>query len=169
MKTELRSGAELDILSQDELRTVLTETLSGYLRTPYRVRFFGGGTTSNAGAVTIDVHPPARPGFMLLVNVVVVNVAGYTYASPYTATQGSVTFLRAPGRHSLVGTVERGYEFGGSSGGSLPFYYTSGDDRAIDLIDQEILQLQFTGAPDSTVVTVSGSGTMIPLPDQAAY
>jgi hypothetical protein len=170
VKTKLVSGAELDVLTEDELRTVLTETLSGYLREPYRVRFAGGGVTTSLGALTVDVNPAARPGFMLLVNVIVVNVAGYTYASPYNpGTQGALVLLRSPGPHSSVGMIERGYAFGGSSGGSLPCYYSSGDDRAIDLRDQERLQLQFTGGPASSSIVISGHGTMIPLADQAAY
>ena len=45
MQTELRAGAVLDVLTQDELKTVLEEVASGYLRDPYRVRINAGGVT----------------------------------------------------------------------------------------------------------------------------
>jgi hypothetical protein len=167
---ELRAGAELDILTADELRGEVEGILSGYLRQPYRVRIEQGGTTNGSGALTIDNCLQARPGFQLLVNAVVIGVAGYTYAAPYNpATQGAIELIRAPGPGSSQVEHLRGYPFGGSSGGSIPAVYTSGDDRAIDLLEQEVLQVQVIGGPASTVVFIKGHGTMIPLPDIAAY
>ncbi len=169
MLQELRAGAQLDILTADELRTEFEGVLSGYLRQPYRVRIEAGGTTDDDGNVIVDECLQARPGFQCLVNAVVVLPAGYTFEIPYTATVGAVQLLRAPAPGSTLGDVLRGYAFGGTSGGSLPAVYTSGDDRAVDLLDQEVLQVQILEGPPDTTIMVRGHGTMIPLPDAAAY
>ena len=172
MQTEIRAGAVLDVLTQDELRTVLEEISSGFLRDPYRVRLFGGGETDDAGSLVFDVTSggKARPGFQLLINRLVIVPTGYTFAAPYEPMdQGAVEMFRSPGPGSVLGDLVDGNPFGGGSGGSLPTVYTVGDDRSVDLLDQEVLQLRITGGPVSTVITVIGHGTMIPLPDEAAY
>ena len=170
METEIRAGAVLDVLTADELKTVLEELASGYLRNPYRVRIEAGATTNGSGDVLIDNVAQARPGFQLLVNRLEVTPDGYTFASPFApVSQGAVTVLRAPAEGSSLGDVKDGYPFGASTGGSLPCVYSAGDDRAVDLVDQEVCQVQVTGGPTSTPVVVRGHGTMIPLPDQAAY
>lgn len=161
MKTELRPGAELDLLSQDELRTVLEETLAGYLRPPYRVRVEAAGVTDATGAA-VFAAASSRPGYRLVLNSLLVIPAGYSYATPYTTTAGAVQLLR--GSSGSTGDVLRGAPFGGGSGGSLPLLLLDdGDDRAVFAVDTESLLVEVIAGPAHTVVAARGHGVMLPV------
>lgn len=166
MRFEIKAGEQLDVLTQDELRTVLGEVLSGYLRSPYRVRFVEAGTTDADGDVLIANVAQARAGFELRVLRLTILVDGYSFSDPYSpAEEGAVTLIRG-GAGIQAGDEQDGFGFGGSSGESLPVVYTESEARAFDLRDQETLQVQVAGGPASTGVTIFGHGLMIPLPPE---
>lgn len=158
MRTSIQAGAELDVLTQDELRTVLEETLSGYLRPPYRDRVIAGGSTDDDGSMLVVAYT-VRRGFQFLLNRLEILPAGdYSWAAPYEPMdQGAVQILRN-------GEIVTGYPFGGGSGGSLPAELVDTSSHAIDFVDGEVVQVQIIGGPASTPFLLLGFGHVSPMP-----
>lgn len=161
----IAAGEEFEVLTQDELRTVLDETLSGYLRSPYRVRIVENGVTDSSGNCLIEDVAKSRAGMALLVLRLTIGAQGFTFASPFN-TGGAVQLIRAGGG-AQAGDVMDGTLLGNTgepNEQTLPWVYTESRDRAIDIRDQETLQVQIIGGPHSTPITIFGHGVMVPLP-----
>lgn len=160
MQTKIAAGETLETLTQEELRTVLEELASGYLRDPFRDRIDAGGTTTAGGALQTGIYKP-KQGYRFRLQRLAVIVDGYTYASPYNpGTQGCLQILRGTRNANLV--VD-GYAFGGSTGGTLPATYVESSSKAIDVVSGEELYLQVVGGPASKSVSIIGHGQLEPL------
>lgn len=159
-KVSIKAGEELDVLTQDELRTVLEETLSGYLRTPYRDRVVAGGSTDSSGDMAPVAIYKVRAGFHFVLTRLIVLPAGYTFASPFSPTpQGAVELLRD---QDLVD----GYPFGANTGGTLPAVLTNNKAQAIEAADGETISAQVAGGPHSTAFLFLGHGFVSPIEPQ---
>jgi hypothetical protein len=166
VETEIRAGAVLDILTADELKTVLEEVASGYLRLPYRKRIIGTIKLDGSGNGVSGISAKARPGFTLIITRLCFTISGgankYTFAAPFSpGSAGAIEFLRGTGGSTVTDLVD-GYAFGASTGGSLPCVYTNSESHAVEVIDQEDIRIQVLGGPASSNLDVIGSGMMIP-------
>lgn len=160
MRTEIKPGASFDTLTQDELRTLLEEFASGYLRPPQHVRFENGVTLDSSGDGTVDVYRP-NLGYLFLLNRLVVDTSpGHTFGNPYQAAGGYLQIL-------VGGQTYDGAGFTVASPGdniTLPAVFTATDSYAVWARDGETVQLQLVAGPASAAVMVRGTGLLIPLP-----
>ncbi len=155
-KVPLKAGAEVDFLTQEELRSVLEETAGRlYPPSPYRVRINSGGLLDGSGNGTFDILR-SELGYVDTLTRLVVNANGFDWQTPYT-TASSIEILRD-------GTVVDGYRIGGSSGGQIPTILTNNRAQAVYYQDGEVLQLKVTGGPASTGIVLNGHVWREPIP-----
>lgn len=154
MRVVLKPGAELDLLTRDELHAELVEVASGYLRPPRRTRFVQGGVTDTDGVVTIPVLD-VQQGYVFELTRMVIDVSGKTFGSPYTSSSGYWNIL-------LNGELVDG----DNMSGGLPSIYTESESRAIYVFGGEQLALYLNAGSGlaSTGVMIRGQGVLTPLP-----
>ena len=158
-KSLIKAGAEIDVLTRDELHTELVEVASGYLRPPQDIRFDAGGVIDGTTyLIAFDVYKPEL-GYKFRLTRLTINLSGYTFGTPYTAAGSYFEILRG-------GQVLDGLNLDVTSAGfQLPYVYTESDSRAIFCQDGELLQLKVVG--DNTVggatVSCHGQGILLPL------
>ena len=111
MKFTLKPGAEFEVATADEIRAVMEETVSGYLRPPGRVRIEQTIKLDGSGNGTAQVAQ-AEAGYVYLINRLI--------AEPWSATTGAYSFA-APYIPSTTGGLDLklddkdvvdGYQFG---------------------------------------------------------
>jgi hypothetical protein len=150
----LKPGAELDLLTREELHAELVEVASGYLRPPERRRFVEGGTTDANGIVTIPVLT-VQQGYVFELTRLVIAPSGKTFGNPYTSSTGYWNLL-------LNGEMVDG----DNMTGGIPSIYTESESRAIYVFGGEQLQLHLNAGSGlaSTQIMVRGQGVLTPLP-----
>ena len=157
MLQQLRPNAELDLLTQDELRSVVTEIVSGYLRPPQEFRHPGGLELDNTGAGTGNLTR-AEAGMVYIVTRLEIIPDGYTMRAPWNPTvQGGIDLY-------VDGQWRDGTPFGGSSGYILPIVYTQSESRAVRFHDGAVLSIQVKGGPTSVGINVAVCGFRSPMP-----
>lgn len=157
MKQQLRPNAELDLLTKEELRTVTSEVLSGYLRPPERIRHPGGLDLDGSGNSTLTGIYRVEAGMQAIITRIEFALDGYSMRAPYNPTQqGGVDIYEN-------GQWRDGFPFGGSTGFILPAVYTESRERAIAISDGSLLQIQVGGGPVSTGLTVAVCGVLLPI------
>ena len=157
MRQQLKPNAELDLLTEEELRTVLTEVVSGYLRPPQRVRHPGGLELDNTGASTLTGIYRVETGMRMIVTRIEFALDGYSARVPYNpVAQGGVDLY-------VDGQWRDGFPVGGSTGYILPATYTESHRSAIAIEDGALLQVQVAGGPASTGLTIAVCGWLEPL------
>ena len=155
MKTPIKAGAELDILNENELRTVLAEVMSGYLRPKFERSFEQGGVCSAQGVMTLELYRP-KPGFVFkLARLVIDPSPAYTFGAPFTNTAGYYNLLVsgeiADGNNMTIG---------------IPAVATASESHAVIVRDGEQLSLYLNGGAGLSGVTimVRGYGHEMALP-----
>jgi hypothetical protein len=154
VRVVLKPGAELDLLTRQELHAELLEIASGYLRPPERWRFTDGGKTDTNGAVTIPIIR-VKQGYVFELTRLVIDVSGKTFGNPYTSSSGYWNLL-------LNGELVDG----DNMSGGLPSIYTESESRAIYVFGGEKLDLSLNAGSGlaSTSVMIRGQGVLTPLP-----
>lgn len=157
MKQTLRPNAELDLLTKEELRAVVSEELSGYLRPPERIRAPHGFALSASGAGGPTGVYRVDAGMRAIITRIEFDLDGYSMRSPYNpSAQGGVDIY-------ADGQWRDGFPFGASTGYILPAIYTESRERAIVIEDGALLQVQIAGGPASTGFTVNVCGILLPM------
>lgn len=157
MKQTLRPNAELDLLTKEELRDVLTEIVSGHNRPPERIRHPGGVTLDGSGNAPLTGIYRVEAGMRAIVTRIEFFLDGYSMRSPFNPTPagGIDIYVDAQWRD--------GFPFGGSTGFILPAVYTEARERAIVAEDGAHMQIQVGGGPASTGLTVALCGILVPI------
>jgi hypothetical protein len=155
-KFTIKPNAELDLLTQDELRTVVTETISGYLRPPSRMRVPAGVSLDGSGDGTVDAYR-VEAGMRFVLTRLEVTADGYTAAVPFNpVTQGGIDIY-------VDGQWRDGFPIGGGTGYVLPAVYVEGHRTAIEAADGSLFTLVVGGGPASTGLTVNVCGFLSPI------
>lgn len=157
MKTVLKPNAELDLLTQEELRAVLAELVSGYLRPPVFTRDPAGVTLNGSGAGTVT-FAAVDAGMIFIVTRIEFAADGYNARAPYNpAAEGGIDLY-------VNGEWRDGYQFGSTTGGLLPATYTQSESRAVRMFGGDILTATIAGGPASTGFTAALCGLLAPEP-----
>ncbi len=155
-KQLLRPNAELDLLTQDELRGVLEEIVSGYLRPPQRIRNPAGVDLDGSGNGTVLAYQ-VEAGMRFTLTRLEVTADGYTAYAPYNPTPAGGIDIYVDGQW------RDGVPFGGTTGYVLPVVYTQSESRAISLADGALLTVVVHAGPASTGLLVNACGILEPL------
>ncbi len=159
MKAQLRAGAELDLLTQDELREVLSDFAESFQNRPLRRLRVPAGVALD-GSGNGDVRPyRVETGYRLVLTRIEISLDGYTAAAPYNpSAQGGVDVY-------VDDHWRDGIPIGGNTGYILPTVYTQGDDTAIVADQDALLKIRITGGPVSTGAIVNVCGFLVPIPN----
>lgn len=97
MKQKLTAGAELDLLTEQELRTLIEELVSGYLRPTMPRRDEDGLLVPAGGADVTLALPPVSRGMEIVYTRLVIEAPGsaFTPAAPYNAAGAYVAIMRS--------------------------------------------------------------------------
>lgn len=156
MKVVLRPNAELELLTQDELRQVVRETLAGWNRPaqtgrPRQTVQTDGSGNANGNANGLKLYV-VRPGQTFRLHRLFIRPEASTFGVPYTSNTGYVEIMRgeraidgfpltAPGIPKMMTW--------GTADGPL---YKNGDELRIDIY----------GGPVSAVIIADAQGTIKP-------
>ena len=157
MLQQLKPNAELDLLTRDELRDVLTEIVSGHNRPPQRIRHPGGITLDGSGNGALTGIYRVEAGMRAIVTRVEFFLDGYSARAPFNPTVAGGIDLYVDGQW------REGWPVGGSTGFILPAVYTESKDRAIVIEDGALLQIQAGALATSTGLTVNVCGLLFPI------
>lgn len=163
MKAVLKPGAELDILTKDELaetlRTLRDELKSGYGRDAVLWRDFNStklDANGNSGIVGVPITQNPSPvnlyrgkaGQTIILHRLAITAEGIAFATTYT---GYLYLMRG----------DRMIDFANLANGfPIVFLYTS---NAPWYTDQEAIQIQVSGGPPSTNLVIDAQGTIAGL------
>lgn len=153
-KFEIKPGAELDVLTRDELHVELQETISGYLRPPVWIRNPAGVILDGSGDGTVAPAYVVDAGMEFTFTRAEFFVDGYTAANPFTASSGGIDIY-------VDGTWRDGYPF--SAGLLLPGTYTETQSKAIHCFGGAEITVVVTGGPASKGFSVAVCGYLAPL------
>lgn len=159
MKTQLRAGAEIDLLTADELKQLLDAYLSGFLRPPQTVRpaqsiplDASGNTNQNANSRIYEV--PA--GYVFRLHRAEFGIDGYTYGAPYTSNTGYLEIHQnGIARDGLPLTAP-----------GLPAVWSGGTADGIEYRNGERVAVKLVGGPASKALNVQLQGTLEPIVSQ---
>lgn len=160
MKTKLQAGAELDLLTKDELHGVMkTVTRDWFNQVARGDRFprFSGSATITAGALRIDgsTHDNQRlgpaEGFVWAVQRLALSGLTTNTGTPLTSSTEPVQlFVNDDGPSSLVHPALQGYQDFGQHG--------------LVLYPGDTLLVVGTGLTKSGVITLTGQAREVPMP-----
>lgn len=159
MKTEIRAGAQLDLLTQEEMRSLLEEVASGYLRPPQRIRVPGGLVLDGSGNAAVTPVYVVEAGMKFVLTRIEFIPDGYTMRAPATVSSGGIDIY-------VDGQWRDGVPFGSGSGqvGSLPCVYTQSESRAVEAEDGAQFEVAVAGGPASKGLGIAVVGFLSPLP-----
>ena len=159
MKQQLKPNAELDLLTEAELRSVVEEVASGYLRPPQRIRVPGGLALDGSGNAAVTPVYVVEAGMKFVLTRIEFIPDGYTMRAPATVTSGGIDLY-------VDGQWRDGVPFGSGSGqvGSLPCVYTQSESRAVEAEDGAQLEVAVAGGPASRGLAIAVVGFLFPLP-----
>jgi len=157
VKHVLKPNAELELLTQDELRAALSELVSGYLRPPTFTRDPAGVKLDGSGDGTVTFQA-IDAGMIFVVTRMEFFVDGYDSRAPFSpAGQGGLDIY-------VNGQWRDGYQFGGTTGGLLPATFTQSESRAIRMFGGDVLTVGVLGGPASTGFSAALCGLLTPEP-----
>lgn len=155
MRFKLEAGAELDLLTRDELLEALREdrlARSGREVTPVRVE--ENGVTDGTGALTLEVFTvPLGREFAL--TRLVVDADGFTPGAPYKSGTGWIDVRRSGARVDFV-NLQNG----------LPALSVDSDKTANRWRNGEQLEVVLAGGPANTNIRVTGQGWLYGSPQE---
>lgn len=161
MKQKLTAGAELDLLTAQELRTITEELISGYLRPDMPRRDEDGLLSGATGDVTLSL-PPVPRGMEIVYTRVVIEAPGsaFTPATPYNAAGSYIALMRNDIELldfvSLVAAA--------ANGGGIPYRFGPWSvANGIRVRDGEQLRALVHVPPASTGLILRGEGFLSPL------
>lgn len=161
MKQRLVANAELDLLTADELRTLLQEYASGWLRPPQTIR--------PSGTIALDASGDSSPavggdanvgdavymvpaGLRFRLHRIGIFPDGVVFGTPFTAANGYVEIQR--GDRAIDGF---GFQVGSAG---LPRVLTWGKDDAPEYAGNEKIGVLINAGPANTNVRVHLQGTL---------
>lgn len=159
MKVKIAPGAELDLLSEEELHRTLTTVLSGFARGPVTnripvvVALNSSGNTqvgSTAGPVPLFKVPS---GYTFTLHRAAFQLDGYTFGVPYTSNSGYLEIQRAGLMMDGIPLTSPG----------LPRVLTGGSADGILFDNNETVDLLVVTGPASKSLQVVLQGTLEPL------
>lgn len=160
MKTKLQAGAELDLISKDEMRDVLKSVTQDWFNQTARgdrFKLFSASATIAAGALTIggalqrDAVLGPADGFVWAVQRVAVFGLTTTTGDPkVTASEPLRLFLNDDGASSLVHPALQGYQAFG--------------EHELVLYPGSTLLVTGTSLTASGVITLTGQAREVPMP-----
>lgn len=133
MKQKITAGAELDLLTREELAATLEGIVSGYLRPTMPRRDEDGLVVASGADVTITL-PPAPRGMEVIYTRVVLDAPGsaFTPGAPYNAPASYIGLYRDLELIDFVSNVA-------GAGGGIPYRWTFSTSNGIRLRDGEAL------------------------------
>jgi hypothetical protein len=174
MKQKLTAGAELDLLTQEELEATVQGIVSGFRRPTTPWRDVSGSTGVASGDIQVTLSLPVKPGYELVLVRLVLDAPGsaFTPAAPYTAA-GSYSNLLRSTTNAVVGQGEvldfASNVSGGPGAPGIPQRWLFGDSFGPRFREGEILAVFVHLPPASTALRLLGEGYLSPLvPDEGA-
>lgn len=153
MKHVLTSGAEIELVSPDELRTILGETFPSR-KGPQTERMLNGLKVDASGNGTVVLwQVPAGMEFEL--HSLLITADG---KSPASRMATGYAYLQAGG---ALGDVLDVFDFT-LTGAGVPIRHTYGSDAPL-YHEREVVCVCFFGITASTNVVVRGQGVLAPL------
>lgn len=166
MKQQLRAGAELDLLTAQELRTTIEELVSGYLRPTTPRRDEDGALAPAAGDLTLAL-PPVPRGMEVIYTRVIVEAPGsaFTIATPYNAAGAYLALMRND--IELLDFVS--LVAGAAGGGGIPYRFGPwSNSNGIRVRDGEQLRCLVHVPPAAgTGLVLRGEGFLSPIASDA--
>lgn len=160
MKQKLTAGAELDLLTEQELRTTIEELVSGYLRPTSPRRDEDGALAPATGDLTLAL-PPVPRGMEIIYTRVIVEAPGsaFTPATPYNAAGAYIAIMRSD--IELLDFVS----LVAGAGGGIPYRFGPwSDSNGIRVRDGEQLRALIHVPPVAgTGLVLRGEGFLSPL------
>lgn len=162
MKVVLKAGAEVDLLTQEELRDVMREASSWGQPDSELARAEAQGATDAAGALVLPFYRVPQ-GMEARIHVARIEADGFTEAVPFNGA-GAFYQLRVGERvfdgASLVAGAARGEQ--------LPTVKTYGFMQGGAGLNQENFDVRLVAGPANTLVRVFAQLTLIPRPGKPA-
>lgn len=164
MKQRIKIGGrdvELDLITAEEVKTTIEQTISGYLRPTTPKRDEDGAVAPASGDMTVTL-PPVPRGMEVIYNRVVIDAPGsaFTPASPYNAAGAYVALLRDQELIDFVSLVA-------GAGGGIPYRWTWSTSYGIRLRDGEALSALVHVPPAAgTGIVLRADGYMSPIAEQ---
>lgn len=165
MRAKLKSGAEIDFLTQDELHQTMQEMLSGFMRPPQTARPISSVPLNASGNSCRDNNAQTGTAAGLLFPVFKVPLGyrfrlhratfhpdGTTFGAPFTSTTGYLDIARGDLMQSGISFASPG----------LPYIWSAGTADGIDYQDGEEVQILVSGGPASKTLSVRMQGTLDP-------
>lgn len=169
MRQVLKAGAELDLLTADELQRIIEETLSGWNRPPQRMRpvaaiqldasgnSVGGrqGPVGAGGVVSPSVVSlwDCPQGYSFRLHRMTLHPDGITFGAPFVNAAGFIEIIRG-------GLMQDGISFATPG---LPLVWSAGTADAIDFTNGESVDVKVTGGPANTALSIRMQGTLEPI------
>jgi hypothetical protein len=159
-KVKLSAGETLDVLTADELRQVLAEYASGFLRPAQTVRPAGGiqldGSGNSPGALGLRQIYEIDPGYVFRLHRAGFFPDGSTFGVPFVSAAGFLEIRRG-------GIAVDGRSF---SSPGLPLVWSAGTADGIEYRNGDAVEIFVSGGPASVNLSVRLQGTLEPVVDQ---
>lgn len=160
VKVALKPGAELDVLTRDELRDELEAIVMRLRGAPATVRAENDGVTTAAGAVTVEVYKvPLGMSFKLTRLVVLAD--GFTPAVPFNGAGGFLELLRNDVPVAWCSLVAAA----AIAPGALPMQLVDADspESAVWYANGDCVAYRITAGPASTATIGRAQGILEPI------
>lgn len=169
MRVKLQPGQELDFVTPDELRQILREVASGFLRPPQTIRPVeaialnaagnsiraNGDKTASAAAVAVDLFE-CPVGYRFRLHRMTVKPDGFTFGAPFTNAAGFLDIEQG-------GLMRDGISFNTPG---LPVVWSAGTADGIDYSNGDVVRVLVSGGPASTSLSIRMQGTLEPYVEQ---
>jgi hypothetical protein len=166
VKVKLTSGAELDVLTQEEVRELLQEFASGYLRPPQTARPVGGiplnasgnscrsvaAQAGTAAALPVDLYS-VPIGYSFRLHRMTFKPDGFTFGVPFTNATGFIDINRGELMQDGISLNSPG----------MPVVWSAGTADGIFYDNGEHVFATISGGPASVNVSVRMQGTLQPI------
>lgn len=160
MKVALKPGAELDVLTRDELRDELEAIVARLRDRPATVRAEEDGRTTAAGAAEIELYRvPSGMSFKL--TRLAVLAGGFSPAVPFQGAGAFLELLRNDVPVAWCSLVAGA----AVAPGALPMQLVDADspESAVWYANGDVAAVRLTAGPASTDIIVRGQGILEPV------
>src|SRR5581483_4856624 len=169
VRVKLQAGQELDFVTPDELRQILREVASGFLRPPQTVRpvaaialnaggnsvLPSGSAAGSAAAVTVSLYE-VPVGYRFRLHRMTIKPDGFTFGAPFTNAAGFIDIVQGELMRDGISFASPG----------LPAVWSAGTADGIDYSTGDYVRVSVSGGPPSTNLSIRMQGTLEPYVEQ---
>lgn len=163
MKVKLVAGSEVDLVSPEELRTVLDEVVEKFRRSDSEhVRAELQAYTDGTGAVAIAAYQ-VPIGMKFRAARIVVSADGFSFAAKFTNAAGAVEVRRGDVNGQLVDGVNLNPSAAaGDQSVGIPWVEAYSSDNRPEFKNGEVIVVKTIAGPPNTNVQVLVEGDLYP-------